>query len=284
MPPFPIVDSHVHFYDPARLSYGWAKRLPEALQKAHGPAAFRAATGPVAVEKVAVVEFLVDPGLHIQEAQVGEELARANPLVGAIVANVPVERGSAIEPDLEKLAVMPHVRSIRRILDGQYDQVLEPPFVAGVQAVGRHGLPFEFGVSHYGLVFAIELARRCPDTQFILDHLATPGIRYGLWEPWASQIAELARLPNVVAKISGVLAGVDPQRWDAAQVVPYLDHAIDCFGFDRLMFGSDWPMLTLTASYADWLDVVETTIAGASALEQRKLFRDTAVRVYRLED
>jgi L-fuconolactonase len=284
MPPFPIIDSHVHLYDPARLSYAWTKGLPPALRKAHDAAAFRVAVGSVAVEKVTVVEFLVDSGLHLEEAQVGEALAHADPLVGAIVAHLPVERGAAIEPDLEQLAGLPRVRSIRRILDGQYDQVLEPPFVAGVQAVGRHGLPFELGVSHYGLVFAIALARRCPDTQFILDHLATPGIRYGLWDPWASQMAELARLPNVVAKVSGVLAGVDPAHWDAAQVLPYLAHAIDCFGCDRLMFGSDWPMLSLTASYADWLDIVEAALAGASALDRQKLFRDTATRIYRLED
>ena len=284
MPDFPIIDSHIHLYDPARVSYGWIGRLPPSLQRAHGAAEFRVAAGGIAVEKVAMVEFLVDAGLHLYEARAGEELAAAEPLVGAIVANVPVERGAAVEGDLDALAALSHVRSIRRILDGQYERVLEPDFLAGVRAVGRHGLPFEFGVSHYGLVFALELARRCPETQFILDHLATPAIRYGLWEPWASQISELARLPNVVAKISGVLAGVDPANWQPAQVVPYLAHAIERFGFDRVMFGSDWPMLTLTASYADWLAVVETAIAGTSPDERHRLYRGTAGRLYRLGD
>lgn len=284
MPAFPIVDSHVHFYDPGRLSYSWTKRLPPSLQRTHGPDEFRAAIGPVTVDQVAVVEFLPDPGLHLLEAQAGEVMAHQQPLVGAIVAHAPVERGDAVEADLDQLAELRHVRSIRRILDGQYDAVLEAPFVAGVRAVGRHGLPFELGVSHYGLVFALELARRCPDTQFILDHLATPAIRYGLWEPWSSQIAELARLPNVVAKLSGVLAGVDPASWQPSQIEPYLTHAIEHFGFDRMMFGSDWPMLTLTSTYAEWLAIVESTIAGTSVDEQRKLFRGTASRLYRLED
>jgi predicted TIM-barrel fold metal-dependent hydrolase len=284
MPDFPIIDSHVHFYDPARLSYGWIERLPDLLRQPHGVAEFRAATAGIAVEKVATIEFLVDPGLHLAEAEASEELASAESLVGAFVAHVPVERGAGVEADLEALASLKHVRGVRRILDGQYDRVLEPDFIAGVQTVGRYGLPFEFGVSHYGLVFALELARRAPDTLFILDHLATPAIRYGLWEPWASQIAALAALPNVVAKISGVLAGVDPANWRQAQILPYLGHALDCFGFDRVMFGSDWPMLTEAATYADWLAVVETAIAGATASEQRKLFRDTAARLYRLGD
>lgn len=231
-----------------------------------------------------MIEFLVDPGFHLEEARAAEELAAAEPLLGAIVAHVPVENGAAVAADLDALAALPHVRAIRRILDGQYDRVLEPQFIAGVQTVGKYGLPFEFGVSHYGLVFALELARRCPDTQFVLDHLATPAIRYDLWEPWASQISALAALPNVVAKISGVLAGLDPTNWHAGQVVPYLTHAIDCFGFDRVLFGSDWPMLTQIASYAEWLAIVETTTAGASESERRKLFRETAARLYRLEN
>lgn len=284
MPAFPIIDTHVHLYDPAQLSYTWTNRLPKALQKAHGVAEFGAAAGPIAVSKVVMVEFLVDPGLHLLEARTGEDLAAAEPLIGAVVANVPVEQGNAVESDLERLSDLPHVRSVRRILDGQYDRVLEEPFIEGIRSVGRHALPFEIGVSHYGLVFAVELARRCPDTQFILDHLATPAIRYGLWEPWATQIAELARLPNVAAKISGVLAGVDSGNWSTAQVLPYLTHAIDHFGFDRVMFGSDWPMLTLTASYAEWLAVVEAAVTDASAFEKRKLFHDTAARIYRLEN
>jgi L-fuconolactonase len=283
MPDFPIIDSHIHLYDPERLSYGWIRTLPASLQQAHGTVEFRAAVGTIAVERVVVVEFLVDVGLHLVEAQAGEDLAAADPLVSTIVAHVPVERGAAVEADLDALAALRHVRGVRRILDGQHDRVLEPDFIAGIQTVGRYGLPFEFGVSHRGLVFALELARRCPDTQFILDHLATPAIRYGLWEPWASQIAELARLPNVAAKISGVLAGVDAKNWRPSQVVPYLTHAVERFGFDRVMFGSDWPMLALTTTYADWLDVVETAIAGASPFEQRNLYRDTATLLCRIE-
>ncbi len=280
MPDFPIIDSHIHIFDPRAIAYSWIKRLPPALQRAHSVADFRAALGAITVERVAVIEFLSDQSLA--EAQYGEHLATSDPLVGAIVAHAPVERGAAVEADLDALAALPHVRSIRRILDGQYDNVLEPDFVAGVRALGRRGLPFELGVSHYGLIFAIELVRRCPETQFVLDHLATPAIRYGLWEPWASQIVELARLPNVAAKISGVLAGVDAKTWRPDQVTPYLKHAIEAFGFDRVMFGSDWPMLTLTATYAQWVEVVEAAIEGASHFERRKLYRETAARFYGL--
>ena len=283
MPDFPIIDSHIHLFDIDRLGYSWTRRLPPAMQRSRSLADFRAASGGIAVERVVFMEFLVDRGQHLDEAAYGQGLANADPQVGAVVAHVPVEKGEAVAADLEVVTALPAVRGIRRIFeDANFSMALEPDFIAGVRTVGRFGLPFEIGVRHWGLVFALELARRCPEVTFVLDHLATPGIKHGLREPWWTQIREFGRLPNVIAKISGVMAGVDPKKWAVEDIVPYLTHALECFGFERAMFGSDWPMCEMWVPYAQWLEIVERTVAGASPAEKRALYRDTAIRHYRL--
>jgi L-fuconolactonase len=284
MPGFAIIDAHFHVYDPARLPYGWIRRLPGPLQAAHAIADFRRASGGVAVEQAICIEFLVDAGHHLAEAASIAALAAADPLVGAVVAHAPVEKGAAVADDLAALAAMPAVRGIRRILEpGRFAMAVEPGFVAGVRAVGEHGFVFEIGVHHSGLKFGIELARRCPGVTFVLDHLATPAIREGLREPWWSEIREFARLPNTLAKLSGVMADYrGAGAWRKSDIVPWLAHAIELFGCDRLMFGSDWPMFTATLSYPEWVDIVETAAAGLTETERRSLFRDTAIRIYRL--
>jgi L-fuconolactonase len=283
MPDFPIVDAHFHIYDPNHLPYSWIDRLPVVLQEARDIGDYRRAIEGIAVERAVFVEFLIDPGQHLAEAENAQRLSEADRLIGAFVAHAPVEKGAAVATDLEALVAIPAVRGIRRILeDGKFEMALDPDFIEGVKAVGRSGLSFEIGVRHWGLTFGLELARRCPEVTFVLDHLATPGIRQGLREPWWTQIREFASLPNTLAKMSGVMAGLSAATWKKADVVPYLGHAIECFGCDRLMFGSDWPMFTPILSYADWVDIVETAASGASDAEKRSLFRDTAIHHYRL--
>lgn len=283
MPDFAIVDSHIHIYDPDRLPYSWVGRLPQSLRTARDFDGYRAATHGTTVERAVAIEFLVDDGRSIDEALAAQSASEAQPLIGAFVAHAAVEKGAAVARDLETLAAIPSVRGIRRILEeGNLELALEPRFIEGVRTVGRFGLPFEIGVRHWGLTFGLELARRCPDVTFVLDHLATPGIRHGLREPWQTQIREFALLPNTLAKISGVMAGAHARDWKKADVVPYLVHAVECFGFDRLMFGSDWPMFTPVLSFAAWVDIVDEAVSGASAAERNKLYREVAIRHYRL--
>jgi L-fuconolactonase len=161
---------------------------------------------------------------------------------------------------------------------------LEPDFIEGVRRVGRRGLSFDICVKHWALTFGIELARRCPDVSFVLDHIGKPGIRQGLVEPWRRQISELAMLPNVVCKVSGVITEADHAAWTPAQVKPYVEHVIESFGFDRVMYGSDWTVSELTHRYPQWVEILDEIVTGASDTEKRKLFRETAARVYRLAD
>lgn len=283
MPDFPIVDSHVHLYDVKRLRYPWLKSVPK-IDRTYLLADFDRARGTVAVDKLVFAEVAVDRGQHLEEAAFVQEMADADPRLCGMVAHLPVEAGEAIERDLIALKQFKTLRGIRRLIETEHNPsfCLEPGFVAGVKLIGRHGLTFDICVKHWALVFAIELARRCPDVTFILDHIGKPGIKHGLKDPWWSQMRELAQLPNVACKISGAITEADHGAWTKEQVKPYVAHAIDCFGFERVMYGSDWTVSELTHAYPTWVEILDEVVAGASPAERRKLYRDNAIRIYRL--
>jgi predicted TIM-barrel fold metal-dependent hydrolase len=283
VPDFPIVDSHVHLYDVKRLRYPWLKSVPK-IDRTYLLADFDRARGPVAVDKLVFAEVAVDRGQHLEEAAFVQEMADADPRLCGMVAHLPVEEGEAIERDLIALKQFKTLRGIRRLIETEHNPsfCLEPGFIAGVKLIGRHGLTFDICVKHWALVFAIELARRCPDVTLILDHIGKPGIKHGLNEPWWSQMRELAQLPNVICKISGAITEADHGAWTKGRVKPYVAHAIDCFGFERVMYGSDWTVSELTHAYPTWVEILDEVVAGASLAERRKLYRDNAIRIYRL--
>jgi L-fuconolactonase len=283
MPDFPIVDSHVHLYDVARLKYGWLAGVPKIARTYKLPE-FDAVRGAVQVDGIVFAEVWVDPGLHVQEAAFVQEMADADKRLCGMVAHAPVEKGAAVAEDLAELQKFGALRGIRRLIEIERDPgiCLEPGFVEGVRTVGRHGLPFDICVKHFAMAYALELVRRCPDVQFVLDHIGKPCIKHGLREPWWGQIRELAKLPNVVVKLSGVITEADHAAWTAEQVMPYVAHVVDAFGFDRLMYGSDWTVSELTHRYPEWVAILDRVVAGASVEELRSLYRGTAIRTYRL--
>lgn len=284
MPDFPLVDSHVHLYDPSAIGYPWMAAVP-LLNSPHGSKEYSAAIGGVAIDKLVFVEVDAGPGQHLAEVRWVENLARTDKRIQAIVASIPLEKGKVAEADIVEFAAMPLARGVRRLIQGHIDEpgwCLRPDFVEGVKLVGKHGLAFEICVKHPQMKDAIELVRRCPEMPFVLDHIGKPGIKDGLTEPWRTDMRELARLPNIVCKVSGVVTEADHTAWTYDRIAPTIAHAIDCFGFDRVMFGGDWPVMELATRYPDWVAVVDRIVASASRGDRRKLYRDNAIRHYRL--
>jgi L-fuconolactonase len=284
MPDFPIVDAHVHLYDPGVIRYGWMKGRP-VLDRQRLLAQLDEARGAVEIEALVWVEVGADPGLYLQEASFVDGLARADRRIRAMVAHAPLERGAAVTPDLEKLAAHPLTRGIRRLLQDEPDDAfcLRSGFIQGVRLLARFDLSFDICVYHRQLASAVELVRRCPEVRFVLDHAGKPGIRDGLLEPWRTHIAALAALPYVWCKLSGLITEADHAGWTREQLRPYVDHVIECFGAGRVMFGSDWPVSEQTHPYDAWVEIADRALAGASHEERRKLFRDNAVAFYRLD-
>lgn len=283
MPKFPIVDSHVHLYDVKRFSYGWLAGVPK-INRTYLLEDFDRARGPVQVDKIVFAEVAVDPGLHLGEAEFIQDMANRDSRLCGIVAHLPLEKGITVETDIVALKKLRNFRGIRRLIETERNPAfcLEPDFLAGLRLLPKHDLSFDICVKHTAMAYALELVRRCPEVSFVLDHIGKPDIKNGLREPWWSQIRELALFPNVVCKVSGVITEADHRNWTADQVKPYVAHVIECFGFDRVMYGSDWTVSELSHPYATWVGIIDDVVAGASDGELRKLYRETAIRIYRL--
>ena len=283
MPDFPIVDAHVHLYDVKRLSYGWLGNVPK-INRTYLLADFDQACAEVVVDKIVFAEVAVDPGLHIKEAAFVQEMADMDARLTGIVAHLPLEKGVAIEADIAALKQFRNLRGIRRLIETERNPAfcLEPQFLEALKLLPKYDLSFDICVKHWAMTYAIELVKRCPEVSFVLDHIGKPDIKNGLRQPWWGQIKELAAMSNVVCKVSGVVTEANHATWKPEDVKPYVAHVIDCFGFDRVMYGSDWTVSELTHVYPQWVHIIDEVVRGASEAERRKLYRDTAIRIYRL--
>jgi predicted TIM-barrel fold metal-dependent hydrolase len=172
---------------------------------------------------------------------------------------------------------------LRRILHVVPDAVsYSPHFIPNLQALAQHNLSFDLCFFARQLPLAMRLVRACPDTQFILDHCGNPDLTNDDLSVWRAAINELARLPNLVCKVSGIVVNTKPEGWTADDLRPVVEHLIETFGWDRLLFGSDWPVCTAAASFSQWVDALTGITKSAGAENQRKLFQTNAERVYRL--
>lgn len=283
MPDFPIVDTHVHLWDPQHLNYPWLADV-EKLNRAFLPADYRTHCGDVAVDQMVFLECDLDPAQFLEEAKWVASLAeKEEPRLKGIVAHAPLHNGDAVKSDLEALIQVKGVKGVRRLIQSEsVDFCVEPNFVRGVQALADFDLRFDLCIFHPQLDNTVALVRQCPTVQFVLDHIGKPGIQAGELDPWRESLKRLAELPNVWCKVSGVVTEADHESWTFDDVKPYLDHVFDTFGFDRLMYGGDWPVSTLATDYPAWVGVLDRVLAGCSDAELRSFYRETAISFYGL--
>jgi L-fuconolactonase len=161
--------------------------------------------------------------------------------------------------------------------------LLRPSVLRGLRAVGAAGLVYDLLVRAPQRPAAHAVAERLPEVPFILDHAGKPGIAAGERAPWTSWIAGIATLPNVVCKLSGLITEAPWDGWTTELIRPYAEHVLSCFGADRVMFGSDWPVCELAGSYADVLELTHDLLSGATETERAAVLGGTATRVYCLE-
>ena len=278
-----IIDSHVHLWNPAQLRYSWLDELP-ALNRAFLPADFSAASATANVNKFIFVECSCEPAQRFDEVNWISGLAKNEPKLKGIVAHAPLEKGKAVHPDLGKLAAHPLVKGVRRNLQGErnLEFCLRPEFIVGVELLAEFNFTFDVCIRHEQLRSVAELARHVPEVNFVLDHFGKPDVRGKNFEPWATDLKALAALPNVVCKISGLATEADWKTWRSADLKPHFEQALDCFGFDRILFGSDWPVATLATSYEYWLNAVWSFFSCFKSADQAKLFQTNAERIYRV--
>jgi predicted TIM-barrel fold metal-dependent hydrolase len=276
-----IVDAHHHLWDLTQFTYSWLKNIPK-LNRSFGMAEYLEATRGLGVEKSVHVEADVDDRYMLDETlQAARLAAQGNPIAG-VVATARPERPD-FEAFISRLAENSKVKGIRRVLHVQPDSVGESPlFAQNVARLEAYGFSFDFCVQERQLPIAIRIVRDCPKVNFVLDHCGSPRVKEKLLDPWRRNIREIAAFPNVVCKVSGLVAYADFDRWTREDLQPYVEHVIECFGWDRVMFGSDWPVCTLAASFQRWVETLSFLLRDASESEREKLFAANAERVYRL--
>ena len=277
-----IVDAHQHLWDPALFRYSWLDSLPSLNRSFRMPDYLAAAKG-LSIVKSVHLEADVDEPYMLDETRHLLALADQpdNPLEG-IVACARPERED-FKSYLDKIAGHPKLKGIRRVLHTQPDEVGQgATFLNNVASLSDYGLSFDICVLARQIPIAIKLVSKCPEVVFILDHCGVPQVKEKTLDPWRSYISEIAKFPNVTCKISGLVAYADPERWTAEDLRPFVEHAVTSFGWDNVLFGSDWPVCTLSASYRQWVDALLAITREAGEANQRKLFYDNAVRVYRL--
>lgn len=280
--PDPLIDTHLHLWDPQHLRYGWLAGNPVLNQRYVLPE-FRAATAMAEVVGAVFVQCDCAPEQSLAEARWVAQLAGEEPRIRGIVARAALERGAAARDELVELAALPLVRGIRRIIQGEpAGFCARPDFVAGVRLLGGFGFSFDLCLRRDQLGEAAELARACPEVRFVLDHGGNPDIAGRRLEPWASGLAAIAKLPNVVCKLSGLPTVADKERWTTADLAPTVDHLLTAFGPTRLLFGGDWPVVLLAASYQRWADTARELLAMVAPADRRRVLHDNAVAVYRL--
>lgn len=283
MPHFPLVDTHLHLWNLDRISYPWLATVP-SLNRNHLIEDYVRACGPVAVSKMVFLQCECSPAQYEDELAWVTEVAAIDPRIRGIVPWAPLEKGAAVGNELTRLASNSRVKGIRRIIQFEPDPefCLRPDFVRGVQLLPKHGLTFDLCINHTQLPNTLTLVRQCPEVQFIMDHIAKPDIKSGLLDPWRENMRALADLPNVWCKMSGLVTEADHQQWKPADLQPYIDHVIECFGFDRVMFGGDWPVSTQASDYPRWVETLDAALKGSSPDELHRLYVRNAEMFYRV--
>jgi L-fuconolactonase len=280
----PIVDTHQHLWDLSRFKLPWLKGAPK-LDRSFLMNDYRKATEGLNIVKSVYMEVDVEPSQQAAEADFVLDLIRKGemPLVAAVISGRPGSDGFA--DFIARYRDQRAIKGLRRVLHGADTppgHCLGKQFIAGIRLLGKVGLSFDLCMRPAELGDAAALIDACPDTSFILDHCGNASVRAKDQATWKADIGRLANRKNLACKVSGIVASAAPGPWTADDLAPIVNHVLDEFGPDRVVFGGDWPVCTLAASYRQWMEALRSIVANRVEAEQKKLFHDNAVRVYRL--
>lgn len=277
-----IIDSHVHFWNPSHLRYDWLEEAPK-INKPFLPPDLPKSSKGWEMEKLVFVQADCVPKQGLDEAKWVTELAQDDARIQGIVAFAALENGDSERSTLEQLADMSLVKGVRRLIQSEaLGFSVQSDFIKGVQMLSDYNLSFDICIKYPQLADTIELVKQCPNVSFVLDHIGKPDIAAALLDPWREQIKILASFDNVQCKISGMVTEADMENWTPDDLQPYIDHVLECFGIDHVMYGGDWPVVTLAARYERWMQTALDAVIGLSDAEKDKLFYDNAKAFYRL--
>ncbi|BAM03789.1 amidohydrolase family protein [Phycisphaera mikurensis] len=280
--PEAFIDAHQHFWEHARNPQDWISpgmepltedfgpaRLAPELARRDGPAGFARSVLVQATHSDAETDWYLD-------------LAEAHPRIAGVVGWVDLT-SEALDDRLDELAERPKLRGIRHVVQAEPDDrwLLSPAVLRGLERLRERGLRFDLLILTKHLPLVPELCERLPGLPMVIDHLAKPPLASGDLDGWRRGIDAAARCEGLHAKLSGLVTEADHARWTADDLAPAVRHAVDCFGPDRLMAGSDWPVCLLAASHPRTVDVLEEILPRSA--DPDAIFGGTARRFYGLD-
>lgn len=292
----PVVDTHQHLWDLAKLRLPWLKGAGE-LNRSFVMKDYLAATAGQSVVKAVYMEVDVAPEDKLAEAEyvIGLCERKDNPTCGAVIGGRVAEPG--FKDYISRFKGSPWVKGVRQII-GKPGQCTQEAFVRGVRLLGELGMSFDICTSPALLTEAAKLVELCPDTRFVVDHCgnvppktllaggdpsASPAAGKAVADAWRRDMARLAQAgERVICKLSGIVASLPRGGWTPPDLSPAINACIETFGPDRCVWASDWPVCTRGATLAEWLAAFRQIIAPRPEGEQRKLLHDNAVRFYGL--
>ncbi|MDH3651618.1 MAG: amidohydrolase family protein [Saprospiraceae bacterium] len=272
-------DTHVHLFNLAELTYPWLDNLPE-IKYPYDIEDFAKAARKAKIGKIMFMESGAHPSQSLQEIDWVIEQAKLEKRLQGIIARGDLDIEGRLTPNPEQLVASGWVKGIRGRLNSELLQ--SSGFIQGMKTLAEHKLSFDLLLTPNLFLDAARAINHCPDTVFILDHLGNPNVKAGDDEVWKMGIRKLAQYPNVNCKISGAIVKIG-KGWTADMLKPYVYEVIDSFGFDRIVYGSDWPnSLRVSDSYLDWSQVFEQLTTGFSISERNQLYHLNADRIYQL--
>ena len=273
------IDAHQHFWIYDQREYTWIDETMASIRRDFLPADLRPQLENNGFQGSVVVQVRQT----LEETRWLLELAENNPFILGVVGWVDV-RSPHLHADLESFAGKQKLVGIRHIVQSEPDDfLLQPDFLRGISVLEEFELAYDILIYIKHLPIAAEFVRRFPRQRFVLDHLAKPPIKSGAIDLWTRGMRELAAFPNVFAKVSGLVTEADWRAWKPEDVRPYLDVAFECFGPSRLMFGSDWPVCTVAASYARVANLVKDYLSGYAPEEREAVLGGNAAKFWRLK-
>lgn len=283
MTDFPIIDTHVHLWDINYLDYPWLNDIP-FLNRTFIIEDYKKASSGLNIEKIVFMQCECDPSQFKKEVEWVTEIAEKDPRLKGIIAWAPMEKGEAVRPVIEEFKTNKLVKGIRRIIQFEPDLefCLKDDFIRGVNMLKDYDLTFDICISHIHNKSVLRFLDKCPEVPMILDHIGKPDIRNHVTEPWREEIRLIARHEKVYCKLSSLATEADHKNWTLDDVRPYAEHIIECFGMERTIFGSDWPVSSQAADIPVCVSTILKILEGASKEDIEKIFHHNAQRFYKV--
>lgn len=273
------IDAHHHYWVYTAEEYGWIGDRMAAIRRNFLPEDLRPAIAAAGVDGVVTVQARQS----LAETDWLLDLAAKTDFMRGVVGWVPLQ-DAGVGDHLERYAAQPKFRAVRHVVQGEpSDRFLQgTTFNQGIALLKRWNLVYDLLIVERQLPQTIEFVDRHPDQVFVLDHIAKPRIGQQVMEPWATNLRDLARRPNVYCKLSGMVTEADFATWTEDQLRPYMETVLEAFGPQRLMFGSDWPVCLVACDYVRWHRLVSRFVGQLSPDEQARVLGGTAIEAYSL--